>query len=158
MNCSKVCVLKSLLSVCMCECVWGYEAALLFLGQLLVTQEWLICNGCCHSPAMAPGDGCTVTNVHVHTQDEFKTHTNMCTHADSLTHKDSSIPPIQCYDFRQALQHQSSVQPQVTDRQVKLDPSCYIGTIADWIWLDTCIKSSPFLFFHVSNFVCFPFL
>ncbi|GLD73573.1 exocyst complex component 4 isoform X2 [Lates japonicus] len=28
--------------------------------------------------------------------------------------KESSIPPVQCYDFRQALQHQSSVQPQST--------------------------------------------
>lgn len=48
----------------MCGCVWRYEASALFLGQLLVTQEWLICNGCCHSPAVAPGDMCTVTNAH----------------------------------------------------------------------------------------------
>lgn len=48
----------------MCGCIWRYEASALFLGQLLVTQEWLICNGCCHSPAVAPGDDCTVTNAH----------------------------------------------------------------------------------------------
>lgn len=94
---------KSWFDVCKCECVWGYEAALLFPGQLLVTQEWLICNGCCHSPAVAPGDGCTVTNAHTltlslraHTTQKFKTHThkNMCTHADALTYKESNLSLI----------------------------------------------------------------
>lgn len=143
----------------MCECVWGYEAALLFLGQLLVTQEWLICNGCCHSLALAPGDGCTVTNAHTltfslrtHRAHKFKTHsqTQICAHANSLTHKESSIPPIQCFDSWQALQHPSSVQPQVA--------SYYIGNTADWIWPDMCIKSSSTLCLCVHYFVCFSLL
>lgn len=120
------CVFWKVCSPCVCVSVsGGYEADLLFPGQLLVTQEWLICNGCCHSPAVAPGDGCAVTNAHTlvfqpentHTTQKFKnTHQYVCAHADSLTYKESSIPPVQCYDSRQALQHQSSVQPQVTDR------------------------------------------
>lgn len=60
------CVFWKVCSACMCECVWGYEAALLFLGQLLVTQEWLICNGCCHSPAAALGD--EWSSKHTHTR------------------------------------------------------------------------------------------
>lgn len=61
----------------MCGCVWRYEASALFLGQLLVTQEWLICNGCCHSPAVAPGDGCAVTNAHALTCSLWRRHTEV---------------------------------------------------------------------------------
>lgn len=131
----------------MCECVWRYEAALLFLGQLLVTQEWLIGNGCCHSPAVAPGDGCAVKNAHTltfslwkHTKTKIKTHMNVCSCWFTYT-KESFIVPIQCYNFWQALWRQSSiqpmVQPQVTNRQVNFQ-----------IWLSNHIKCSPVIFYH----------
>ena len=97
----------------MCECVWGCEAALLFPGQLLVTQEWLICNGCCHSPAVAPGDGRAVTNAHAltfslrrHTIEKFKKHT--CTH--TWTHK-----------FRRAVPRSPGVCPATGDKKIRQD-------------------------------------
>lgn len=110
---------KSLLDVCKCECVWGYEAALLFPGQLLVTQEWLICNGCCHSPAVAPGDGCTVTNVHTltlslraHTTQKFKTHaqkyvhSRWCTYIQRIKHFTNSLKTsdkVPCFSRQSSL-------------------------------------------------------
>lgn len=95
------CVLWKLCTVrvCMHECDWGYEAAPLFPDQLLVTQEWLICNGCCHSPAVAPSDGYAVTNSHTHSLLSVRTptryrsskHTNVCTGTGILAHEESSI-------------------------------------------------------------------
>lgn len=88
----------------MCGCVWRYEASALFLGQLLVTQEWLICNGCCHSPAVAPGDGCAVTNAHALTCSLWRRHTEVQNiHKSALTCKEPGVLVLYQHSFQHLL-------------------------------------------------------
>lgn len=135
-----MCVLKSLLSVCF----WGYEASLLFPGQLLVTQEWLICNGCCHSAAVAPGDGCTVINAHAYFQPENTHNTEVYTHVDALTliHLHTKNHPFLQYgvstsDKLSSSSHQSSRRWQI-DKWSWRHPVI----LADWIWPTTALQCS----------------